>query len=258
MTTADVLSCCVCSAGGADAAAAARAAHRSTSTTSPPAAGSIVVGSDADLAAVLTRLLRAERLDIEVGPRAAAVAGRARRAAPAPAHPGAADPRRDRDVIAGAAYWLPPDEDAASSRRGGGRRHDAVRRRGDRGADRADGDACPACGRACCRGRHAAAALGDRPRRAARHRRGAGGARRRAGAAAGPPVDVLSAHQGWLLPSRLNGSRRDGEHPSAAPIGAAQPGLPGDRRAHRRRRRAGVAGRATPTRRWPTSACSSS
>ena len=42
----------------------------------------IVVGADADLAAVLTRLLRTERLDVEVGPAAAPVCdGAAARAA---------------------------------------------------------------------------------------------------------------------------------------------------------------------------------
>jgi hypothetical protein len=70
----------------------------------------VVVGSDADLAAVLTRLLRAERLDVEVGHvRRPWAAGRAR----------TGEARRVpliRDetgtVIVRAAYWLPPDEQA--------------------------------------------------------------------------------------------------------------------------------------------------
>jgi len=65
----------------------------------------IVVGSDADLAAVLTRLLRTERLDVEVGhvPRW----WRARRARDG--NPGRVPLIRDEtgQVIVGAAYWLP-------------------------------------------------------------------------------------------------------------------------------------------------------
>ena len=41
------------------------------------AAGVVVVGADADLAAVLTRLLRTDRLDVEVAPRRRALARRA-------------------------------------------------------------------------------------------------------------------------------------------------------------------------------------
>jgi hypothetical protein len=70
----------------------------------------VVVGSDADLAAVLTRLLRSDRLDVEVG--------HVRR-------PWDAHPARTREaqrvplirdetgtVIVRAAYWLPPDQNA--------------------------------------------------------------------------------------------------------------------------------------------------
>ena len=55
----------------------------------------IVVGTDADLAAVLTRLLRIERLDVEVGPRGRRVADGAGAHAAARAAC-AADPRRNR------------------------------------------------------------------------------------------------------------------------------------------------------------------
>jgi hypothetical protein len=65
----------------------------------------VVVGSDADLAAVLTRLLRADRLDVEVGHvRRPWQAGRARTAA-ARRVPLIRD--ETGTVIVGAAYWLP-------------------------------------------------------------------------------------------------------------------------------------------------------
>ena len=70
------------------------------------------MGSHADLAAVLTRLLRADRLDVEVAHvRRSWHARRARtgRAARIPLI-------RDETgaVITRAAHWLPPDEDAAT------------------------------------------------------------------------------------------------------------------------------------------------
>lgn len=71
----------------------------------------VVVGSDADLAAVLTRLMRAERLDIEVAPvrdwRGArrAIRGVARRV------PLVRDDTAT--VIVGAGMWLPPVDSAA-------------------------------------------------------------------------------------------------------------------------------------------------
>jgi hypothetical protein len=74
----------------------------------------VVVGSDADLAAVLTRLLRADRLDVEVGH--VRRPWHARRA-----HTGKAQRVpliRDETgtVIVGAAYWLPPDEQSRTIR----------------------------------------------------------------------------------------------------------------------------------------------
>jgi hypothetical protein len=70
----------------------------------------VVIGGDSDLATVLGRLLRADRLDIEVGfvphRRAArrAVRGTARRVPLIRDETGA--------VLVAAAYWLPPDESA--------------------------------------------------------------------------------------------------------------------------------------------------
>ncbi|MBE1551441.1 hypothetical protein GGC64_005501 [Mycobacterium sp. OAS707] len=72
----------------------------------------IVVGSDADLAAVLTRLLKADRLDVEVGhvrrPWQArrVLAGRAQRVPLIRDETGT--------VIVGAAHWLPPNAAAST------------------------------------------------------------------------------------------------------------------------------------------------
>jgi hypothetical protein len=72
----------------------------------------VVVGSDADLAAVLTRLLRADRLDVEVGHvRRPWQASRAR-TGEAQRVPLIRD--ETGTVIVGAAYWLPPGEDAST------------------------------------------------------------------------------------------------------------------------------------------------
>lgn len=73
----------------------------------------IVVGADADLGAVLTRLLRTDRLDVEVGyvPRRRSPATRAYRLPP-----GARRVPLIRDetgsVIVGRAQWLPAEEQA--------------------------------------------------------------------------------------------------------------------------------------------------
>jgi hypothetical protein len=74
----------------------------------------VVVGSPADLAAVLTRLLRADRLDVEVAHvRRPWQALHARRGA-ATRIPLIRD--ETGAVITEAAYWLPPDEGAATIR----------------------------------------------------------------------------------------------------------------------------------------------
>jgi len=70
----------------------------------------IVVGSDADLAAVLTRLLRADRLDIEVGFAPRWHSARRARTGPASRVPLIRD--ETGSVITRTAYWLPPDEEA--------------------------------------------------------------------------------------------------------------------------------------------------
>jgi hypothetical protein len=72
----------------------------------------VVVGSDADLATVLTQLLRAERLDVEVGHVRRPWAARTARAGEAKRVPLIRD--ETGTVIVGAAYWLPAGEDAST------------------------------------------------------------------------------------------------------------------------------------------------
>jgi hypothetical protein len=74
----------------------------------------IVVGADADVAAVLTRLLKANRLDVEVAPVRRPWTARSARAG----RPHRVPLIRDEtgSVIVGAAYWLPPDEGAKTIR----------------------------------------------------------------------------------------------------------------------------------------------
>jgi hypothetical protein len=69
----------------------------------------VVVGSDADLASVLTRLLRDDRLDVEVGHVRRPWDARRARIGQAQRVPLIRD--ETGTVIVGAAYWLPPDED---------------------------------------------------------------------------------------------------------------------------------------------------
>jgi hypothetical protein len=70
----------------------------------------IVVGSDADLASVLTRLLKADRLDVEVGH--VRRPWHARRALGGQAQRVPLIRDETGTVIVGAAYWLPPGEEA--------------------------------------------------------------------------------------------------------------------------------------------------
>jgi len=70
----------------------------------------VVVGSDADLASVLTHLLKADRLDVEVAHVRRPWHARRARAGQAQRVPLIRD--ETGTVIVGAAYWLPPDEDA--------------------------------------------------------------------------------------------------------------------------------------------------
>jgi hypothetical protein len=74
----------------------------------------VVVGSDADLAAVLTRLLRADRLDVEVGH--VRRPWHARRANTGKAQRVPLIRDETGTVIVGAAYWLPPDEQSRTIR----------------------------------------------------------------------------------------------------------------------------------------------
>ena len=84
----------------------------------------LVVGSDADLAAVLTRLLRADRLDVEVA--YATSARGARRAVNGAAQRVPLIRDETGTVIVGSAVWH--GVDGPTARRGGRRRHRAVRR----------------------------------------------------------------------------------------------------------------------------------
>jgi len=69
----------------------------------------LVVGSDADLARVLTHLLRADRLDVEVGHVRRPWHARRARTGQARRVPLIRD--ETGTVIVGAAYWLPPGDD---------------------------------------------------------------------------------------------------------------------------------------------------
>jgi hypothetical protein len=70
----------------------------------------VVVGSDADLAAVLTRLLRSDRLDVEVGHVRRPWHARRARTGESQRVPLIRD--ETGTVIVRAAYWLPPDQNA--------------------------------------------------------------------------------------------------------------------------------------------------
>jgi hypothetical protein len=74
----------------------------------------VVVGSDTDLAAVLTRLLRVDRLDVEVGHVRRPWNARRARTGEAQRVPLIRD--ETGTVIVRAAYWLPPDQNARTIR----------------------------------------------------------------------------------------------------------------------------------------------
>jgi hypothetical protein len=76
----------------------------------------IVVGSAADLAAVLTRLLRTDRLDVEVAHLRGQRGARRARTAVAQRIPLIRD--ETGQVIVGASYWLPTDDATAVSGEG--------------------------------------------------------------------------------------------------------------------------------------------
>lgn len=71
----------------------------------------VVLGSDADLAAVLTRLIRTERLDVEIAHLAGSAPGRltARRAVRAAARRVPLIRDDTGTALVGSALWLPPD-----------------------------------------------------------------------------------------------------------------------------------------------------
>ena len=91
-------------AGDAESAASIDAAVRAARRV-------IVVGTEADLAAVLTRLLRTERLDVEVAPLRPGLWRRnARRASTVAARRVPLIRDETGQVIVGAAHWLPPGD----------------------------------------------------------------------------------------------------------------------------------------------------
>ena len=93
-------------AGDAESAASIDAAVRAARRV-------IVVGTEADLAAVLTRLLRTERLDVEVAPLRPGLWRRnARRASTVAARRVPLIRDETGQVIVGAAHWLPPGDAA--------------------------------------------------------------------------------------------------------------------------------------------------
>ena len=123
----------------------------------------IVVGTDADLASVLTRLLRTDRLDVEVGHATGWWAARRARRGTARRVPLIRDDTGHVLVRAARMAWAGR---RTAARRGGRRRHPAVRRRGHRRSRRADaGDAWPAGVRYSPRQN----ALGGRAGRSTRH-----------------------------------------------------------------------------------------
>ena len=165
----------------------------------------VVVGADADLAAVLTRLLRAELLNVEVayvprrqhtgdpglsppggssgGPPGATRVGAA----------GTADSRRDRVRDRRGGQMGTGRRRAAAARRGRRRRRRAIRRRRARRADRADDGAARV---ACPRDRWPVTPLADRPGRAVGRRRDIRGSRWCGCAADHAPLDDLPTHRG--------------------------------------------------------------
>ena len=153
----------------------------------------IVVGSDADLAAVLTRLLRADRLDVEVAH--APNSRTARRAISGVARRVPLIRDETGTVIVGAAEWT--GSPARTMLHGEAVVDDTVLFDGDVPGVRIEPTlTMPGLRAAVLSASRPAAALGDRTGGAAGHHRRAGDPRRGAGAAAGQAVDVLSAHRG--------------------------------------------------------------
>ena len=162
----------------------------------------VVLGARRTSESVLTRLLRADRLDVEVG-----LVGRpwhARRARTAEARRVPLIRDETGAVVTEAAFWLPPDEDAQTIT-GECVVDDISLFDGEVTGVRIEPTADPPGLRASVlTSRMRPTQVGHRARRAARHDGRAGGARRGCGAAPGPAVDVLPAH------ARLAGRRGAG------------------------------------------------
>ena len=170
----------------------------------------VVVGADADLASVLTRLLRAELLNVEVAyvPRRRTQATRAyrlpagrraaRRARRGPAQRVPLIRDETGSAIVGAAEWRPAGD--APLLHGEAVVDDDVLFDGDvaRGADRADGGAARVAGP---RDRRPVAPLADRPGRTAGRHRHLGGPRWCGCAAHHTPLDDLPEHRGLVVRS---------------------------------------------------------
>ncbi len=140
----------------------------------------VVVGDDADLATVLTRLMRLERLDVEV----AHVPGLfgARRATTAAAQRVPLIRDETGTVLVGAAYWLPPGD--ARVVHGEAVVDDAVLFDGEVTGVRVEPtSSVPGLRAAVLSGTVASPAMAERPGGAVGHHRCAGGARRGSGAA---------------------------------------------------------------------------
>ncbi len=160
----------------------------------------IVVGSEADLAAVLTRLLRAERLDVEVAHATNTRTARGAMSGVARRIPLIRD--ETGTVIVGAAQWVgsPPE----TMLHGEAVVDDTVLFDGDVPGVRIEPTRTHAgASRRGAIGPRPSAALGDRARGAAGHHRCAGDPRRCRGAAAGQAVDLLPAHRGLAARSAL-------------------------------------------------------
>ena len=142
------------------------------------------------------RLLRADRLDVEVALVRPTVAARRARTAAARRVPLIRD--ETGTVVTEAAFWLPTDETARTIS-GEAVVDDTVLFDGEVTGVRIEPTAdLPGLRASVLTGRMRPRTLGHRARRPARHDGRAGGARRRRGAAPGPAVDVLPAHAGLV------------------------------------------------------------
>ena len=152
----------------------------------------IVVGSDAELAAVLTRLLRADRSDVEVGHASGWWAARRARRGVARRVPLIRD--ETGQVIVGAAEWRGESGGHWSARRSSTTPGCSTARWPASGSNPLPG--LPGCGRPSA---DAAAAVGGRAGRPTRHDGCGGGARGRRSAKMVRRSTFYRHTQGWLL-----------------------------------------------------------